>query len=451
MLSRPLRAFIAIVILIICVVVAKSIIASKATVEAATPTERSWRVHAVEAVLGSLSPTIDLYGTVTSASQATLTSAILADVSEVAVHAGDTVSKLQTLIKLDDSEARISELQALAQTHEAAAALSLEEAAQATERGTLKQEQAVINRAKVSLARIEDLHQRGLAARADLDAAQDRLTRAEQTFNARELAVQQHPAKLKSRSASLSRAKAALERTTLDRQRASVKTPFDAYVVNVAVAVGDRVSPGQPLATIYAKNDVELKAQIPNRHLAIVRQATDLAAQPGTGHRRLQAYVLDNGQVVANARLSRLARHAGQASGGVDAWFELDNRTLELGRHMQLRLLLPKVDGVIAINSDTLYGLNHIFKIDPESRLQRIGVDVLGNWYNASGEQMILVKPRGLSSGESVLAVQLPNAATGMLVSLDAVNTNVTAVPQSGPSSQTEKQAANGSVPGTAK
>ncbi|MFT5063979.1 MAG: HlyD family secretion protein, partial [Gammaproteobacteria bacterium] len=116
------------------------------------------------------------------------------------------------------------------------------------------------------------------------------------------------------------------------------------------------------------------------------------------------------------ARLKRLARNAGQTTGGVDAWFELDSHTLELGRHVQLRLLLPRVDGVLAVNTDTLYGLNHIFKIDDQNRLKRIEVEVLGNWYDGDGKQMILVKPEQLAAGERVLAVQLPNAATGMLV-----------------------------------
>jgi multidrug efflux pump subunit AcrA (membrane-fusion protein) len=415
-LSRPLRILAAVIVFIVCFLIAKTIIASKETVEAAPPTERSWRVHSVEAKLDSLSPTIDLYGTVTTSSQATLTSAILADVSKVSARAGDAVSNLQTLIQLDDREARITELQALAQYHEAAAALSVEEAAQATERSTLQQEQAVMNRAEESLERIKGLHKRGLASQANLDSAKDALTRAEQTFNRRDLAVQQQDAKLKSRTASVSKAKAALERTTLDRKRAKVKAPFDAYVVNVAVAAGDRVSPGQPLATVYARDDIEVKAQIPNRHLPIVRLATNAAGQAGRGHLGLQAYILNNDTPIANARLKRLARNAGAASGGVDAWFEMDEHSLELGRHVQLRLLLPKVGGVIAINSDTLYGLNHIFKIDSEDRLKRIEVEVLGNWYDANGKQMILVKPKGLANGESVLAVQLPNAATGMLV-----------------------------------
>ena len=47
---------------------------------------------------------------------------------------------------------------------------------------------------------------------------------------------------------------------------------------------------------------------------------------------------------------------------------------------------------------------------------------MLGNWYGQAGEQMILVKPQGLENGERVLAVQLPNAATGMLVTTQGAN-----------------------------
>lgn len=448
-LSRPLRILAAIIVFVICFVIAKSIIASKETVEAAPPSERSWRVHSVEAELASLAPVIDLYGTVTTSSQATLTSAILADVSSVKAKAGDSVNNLETLIQLDDREARITEQQALAQYHEAAAALSLEKAAQATERSTLQQEQAVMNRAEESLARVKGLHKRGLASQANLDAAKDALSRAEQTFNARDLAVQQQDAKLKARDASVSRSKAALERTTLDRMRAKVKAPFDAYVVNIAVAAGDRVSPGQPLATVYARNDIEIKAQIPNRHLPIVRKATDRASEAGRSHLGLQAYAFDGGKPIANARLSRLARNAGQTSGGVEAWFELDKHTLELGRHVQLRLHLPKVDGAIAINSDTLYGLNHIFKIDADSRLKRIEVEVLGNWYDRSGKQMILVKPNNLATGEKILAVQLPNAATGMLVATG--KSEAEAAPQPSSDSLAADQALETSTLGPAK
>ena len=76
---------------------------------------------------------------------------------------------------------------------------------------------------------------------------------------------------------------------------------------------------------------------------------------------------------------------------------------------------LPTEANVVAIPALALYGQNRIYRI-VEGRLESLAVQRVGEWTNADGTSLTLVRSSKLQNGDDILVTQLPNAVTGLLV-----------------------------------
>jgi hypothetical protein len=114
--------------------------------------------------------------------------------------------------------------------------------------------------------------------------------------------------------------------------------------------------------------------------------------------------------------LDRLSAEASASQGGIDAFFTLNgNQNIEVGRNLQLKVKLPTEANVVAIPALALYGQNRIYRI-VEGRLESLAVQRVGEWTNADGTSLTLVRSSKLQNGDDILVTQLPNAVTGLLV-----------------------------------
>ena len=75
--------------------------------QAASPAERSWPVEAATVEFKQLAPTVRLYGRIESPRESRLRAALTADVLTSSVLIGQSVTKGQSLMQLDDTDARL--------------------------------------------------------------------------------------------------------------------------------------------------------------------------------------------------------------------------------------------------------------------------------------------------------------------------------------------------------
>jgi RND family efflux transporter MFP subunit len=330
--------------------------------------EKVWPVSTETIQLRELAPSLQLYGRVESPSAADMASNIAADVEEVRVLEGDSVRKGQLLVRMDDDEPAIR--------------VRGDEAA-------LRHERELLELARKDLARAEQLYRDGLASQADVDSARQ--------------AVEQRALAVAGREESLAAARLTLERTR-------VLAPFHGRVTRVAVAVGDRVSPGQPLVSLYDPTRLELRAPVPAAYLSRLQQA--LAAVG-----RLPARVL-LGSEEAPALLLRLSGEA-RGSSNVDGFFRLDppRPELEPGRTLEITLLLPPEPAVAAVPFEALYQNNRVYVAEGE-RMRGITVERIGE-YRVPGERpRVLVRSPALQDGMRLITTQLPLAVDGLKIKL---------------------------------
>jgi len=190
-----------------------------------------------------------------------------ATVNKVLVAEGDHVKAGQLLVKLDDAEARSQAARALAQLRSAEAALSGIKAGGTqeellTSRADLTKAQAERDDAQRNVQAIQKLRQNGAASPAEVEAAQNRLKKADAD-------VQLLQAKLSGRfsspevvkvEASAAEARAAYTAAQELLRHSNVTAPFAGTVYQLPVKPGSYVNGGELLVQVANLDKVRVRA-----------------------------------------------------------------------------------------------------------------------------------------------------------------------------------------------
>lgn len=371
--------------------------------------EKAWRVSVVEIAPGRYAPDLLLYGSVETPRRASLRAAVNADVAEVPAAEGRRVTAGDPLVILDDRELELVLRQRLADLAEIEALMDSERQRYQSDLAALKRERALLDLAEKEVARAEDLYRRKLGSQSLLDEARQALERQALSLNTRRLAVDEHPARLAQLQARRARAMALKDQAQLDLQRTRIAAPFSGRIIRVPVAPGDRVQVGDLLVEAYPLTALEIRAQIPFSHLSAVRTALtegiDLTA----------AGQVDDCPV--QAALDRLGGEVSEASGGVEALFQIwqGAECLVPGRLLPLLMSLPPQDGLVELPFEALYGLERIYRLE-NGRMAAVQVQRIGEHRALDGTMRVLVKSPRLQAGDRIITTQLPNAVTGLKV-----------------------------------
>ena len=371
-------------------------------------TDSSPRVQVELAQPGRFAPQLSLFGRIESPASATLSSSVVALVQQAVALPGDRVNKGELILQLDPREAALARAQAEALLSQAEAQKSAAIKRHQSDRKALELEQQLTRLAQENVSRLERLRQTNLASQTQLDEARQNLTRQQLSLEARQLAVSNYQNDLRRLDSDISRARAARDQADLDLARSQVHAPFDGRITALHVAEGERVQPGAPLISLYADQGIEIRAQIPLSHLPEVRAGLNnggLAGELLIENRRLPL------------RLARLAGEVERGRGGVDGLFVLkdSNITPELGRPLPMVLSLPPRDGLLALPAAALHGLDRVYRLDNENRLQTVSVQRIGEWQQADGQRRLLFQG-DFKAGDRIVVTQLPGAIDGLKV-----------------------------------
>uniref|UniRef100_UPI003D0EBC4E HlyD family efflux transporter periplasmic adaptor subunit n=1 Tax=Amphritea sp. TaxID=1872502 RepID=UPI003D0EBC4E len=199
-----------------------------------------------------------------------------------------------------------------------------------------------------------------------------------------------------------------------------ITAPFTGRIADIGVAAGERVRSGDTLLTLYDTSTLEVRSQIPNRYLPQLQQ------QLQRGETIVATATLD-GQPLA-LTLERFAAAVDNGSAGVDALFRInsDNYRGEPGRSLSLELTMPEQDNLLALPPQAIFGTDRIYTVK-DNRLQGATIERVGDIRDSQGESKVLVRSATLQPGEQILATQLPNAMTGLLVEIAGKKTDAKA------------------------
>ena len=162
-----------------------------------------------------------LDGVVQATRQSTVAAQVAGRITQLAVKAGAHVRAGQLLVTLDDREATASVQNGRAQVVQA---------------------DAMLRNAQAQYERTKALQQQGFLSKAALDSAD---------------------AQYKSAAAAHEQALAGARQSALGQGYTRITAPFDGWVGNTFVDVGDMATPGKPIATIVAPQVLRAVVQVP--------------------------------------------------------------------------------------------------------------------------------------------------------------------------------------------
>ena len=365
-------------------------------------------VKTLPAELSSYRPTITLYGRLESPRESSLSSTINAYVAKVLVEEGHWVKAGDIIVELEDSDVRLIYEQRQAELEDLEAQLASEEARYQMDVKALEVEKQLVSLSQKSADRYEKLVERNVGSDLNRDEALQQARAQNLSLYNREYAVNDHPNRKKRLQAQLTKARALRDQAALDLTRTRITAPFDGRVTALNASPGNRVRPGDILASLFDAEHVEVRAQIPSRYLNQVEAALEQGIE-------LDATFALNDKHV-ELTLERLAGAIGVGQGGVDALFALNHadRNLTLGRAGEVFLHMPPIDNSIALPPTAIYGQQRIYAVR-NGVLHTVMIQRLGEVLMESGERWQLMKA-DVEPGEPILITQLANALGGVHV-----------------------------------
>jgi RND family efflux transporter MFP subunit len=216
-------------------------------------------------------------GTVKARTSATLSSRLVANILEVRVQAGDSVTAGQLLATLDARDIDTGERQAAAAIDEAKAGLAEVEQAIASAKAQLELSNATFRR-------MEELFQKRSISNQEFDEAKARHRQAEAGY---QMAIAKR-AQVEQR---IRQATEAQQSTKIQRGYAEIRAPFAGYIIDKRVETGALAAPGAPLFTVEQTGSYRLEASIEESMLGRIRVGSPVTVVLDAFDRTLEARV----------------------------------------------------------------------------------------------------------------------------------------------------------------
>ena len=370
--------------------------------------ERRWPIAVMQVQPGDYAPQLRLFGELTSQSDATLRARTAGDIQEIRVREGQQVAQGQVLLRLDDLDARALYQQRQAELQDLVSQIEQLRSQHQVDQQALEQEAGMLLLAERQYNRMRQLAEANRASQREVDEAQLSLTQQRLALLNRELAVEQYPSRLQQLEANIQRARTQQQLAQRDLEAAELKAPSDMRIQEILVGEGDRVSPQEPLISVFIPEQLEMEARLPVTYVAQLQAALD-AGKP------LKARAELAGQTLV-FQLQELAGRTRDAA-GIKAVFTLSEgrpQGLALGRFIDAHLSLPEVEAAFWLPVDAVQGRNRVYRV-VDSRLEGLDVELKGN-LELEGQPGVLVTSEKLQSGDQLLANRLPNAMHSLLV-----------------------------------
>ena len=262
---------------------------------------------------------------------------------------------------------------------------------------TLKRSTVEYSHASDELERTQSLRQRQLASQQQLDNA----SRAAQVAEA-----------------NLTESRARLDQAQRDLGRTVLYAPFDGLVRNEQVDVGQFVTRGQSIGTIYATDYVEVRLPISAHQLGYTGLPISTRGRIPEALRPLvtvSAYI-GNTRFMWEGQLMRLEAEVDERSRMIygvtrlDMQHNDDNPMLPAGMFVQAEIRGRRVEGVIRLPRSAMRDNNQVLVVDAQNRLHFRQVSLLRLEHDD-----MLVKG-GLADGELVCISPMQTVVEGMLV-----------------------------------
>src|ERR671921_350066 len=212
---------------------------------------------------------VNVTGTLAAQDEATLSVKVPGRVSMIAVDLGSSVRRGQVVAQVEQQDYRLRVQQAEAALQQARARLGLAPQGDSDRfdpetTGTVRSARATLEEARQNRARVVQLVESGVVARAEYESADAAFKVAQGKYQDAVEEIRNRQALLAQRRTELSLARQALADTV-------VVAPFDRLVQERHAALGEYLGAAAPVVTVVRVNPLRFRGEVPERDAATVR------------------------------------------------------------------------------------------------------------------------------------------------------------------------------------
>jgi RND family efflux transporter MFP subunit len=225
--------------------------------------------------------------------------------------------------------------------------------------------------------------------------------------------------------ASVQAAESNLERAQRDLDRSEVTAPFAGRVRQKSVDVGQFVTVGSPVATLYAVDAAEVRLPLPDAELKYLDVPLAYRGREERVGPRVtlradfagESYAWQGRIVRTEAEIdpvSRMVNVIAQVNDPYAPGTDPRRPPLAVGMFVEAEIEGPVAAGVVVLPRAALRGPDQVIVVDDEDRLRIRTVDVL----RSTSRDVVIAQ--GLAAGERVVLTQMEVVTEGMRVQVAA-------------------------------
>lgn len=352
-------------------------------------------------------PVLFLIGRVEARDYATMNAPIEADVQRIAAREGEYFRQGERLVEMDLRELELNAAAQAARVAEIAAQSESVVRNRAADESRLAETERQVELAERDYARNQSLFEKKVLSLRQLEQSEQTRLARQSELTAMSNAVADYETQQRRLDAQRAVAEANLEQMRLLMNRAELRAPFAGRVARVHAAVGARPARGTPLLEIFNPARLRLRVAIAQRYAAAVKGGALFAEVDDA----------DGGRITLAFAGLEPRVEAGNSS--LEAFFSLPRGDWVLGAVHDVVVALPPVTAVAAAPVDAIYNDRFVYRVNAESRAESVGCARVGlTRGDAAGEVLALVDCPALADGDAVVADQLPNLLSGVLLNI---------------------------------
>ena len=415
-LFKTIRVFL---VLLVAIVIAATLVIMRPKAERQVPEQKGRLVEVFPARAENIQMVVESFGTVAPRESLKLVAQVPGQVVDInpAFKEGSFIEKGTRLIQIDPRTYSLEVKRRKVQIKESEAELKRlkQEVVNLESRVKIAESDVVL--ARNEYLRLKKLIERKVIAQSQMDRAEQAYLASRERLQALENQLALIGPQKEQLIAAREMAEVMYQQANLDLERSGISAPFDGWVLEKAIEVGQHVNVGQQLGSIYKAGELDIEVNIPTREFkwlpAGIGEGTYVAADiifKNTGDPQ-----------VWQGRVARVKARMDERTRTLPVVIEVDDTAkaaasdggfrLRPGMFVTIKIKGEAVDHVFVLPRHTVYPGDVVYTLKDDHLIIK-DVGILRSYKDS------VIINEGLSEGDQIINTPLTGVVDGMSVRL---------------------------------
>lgn len=413
------KAIRVLMVLFIALVIAVVLVIMRPKAERQVPVDKGLLVEVVPAKTEDVEMVVEAFGSIEPRETLKLVAQVRGPIVDInsAFKEGRFVQAGTRLIQIDPRTYRLAVERRNVQIRQAEAELKRLEQEVVNLNARIKIARSDVNLAKNEYLRLKKLVERKVIPQSQLDKTEQVFLASQERLQALSNQMALIGPQKEQLIASRDMARVMYQEAALDLERSSIESPFDGWVLEKAIEVGQHVTIGQELGRIYSAGELDIEVRIPARDIKWfpddMGQETPIAVD----------VVFNNGDSSEtwSGRVTRIKAMMDQRTRTLPMVIEIDETQgakqkneqfrLRPGMFVTVQIKGKKIQNVFVLPRYLVYPGNVVYTVKDET-LKSNMVKILRSYKDS------VIIGEGLSEGDLIVKTPLSSPADGQIVRL---------------------------------